>query len=138
MNAYKKAMHYLKNGESYKREGYKKIDDLIEPLCHLLSEKGYITLHSCSAHIEEEKTSIQWYVVFVATRPISQIKSIVKKINKKHNYKIIVEDARKTGKEHCGLTRRWTIQYMLWDLKTKDELIETNKNIYTEFLTLIK
>jgi hypothetical protein len=138
MNALEKANNYLKKEACYKNEDYKKIDKLIKPLCELLSEKGFLTLHSCSAHIEEEKNSVQWYALFIATKPISVIKNIVKKINKKHGYKITIQDDRKLGREICGLTRRWRLQWMLWDVKTKKELIEINKNIYEEFKKELK
>jgi hypothetical protein len=137
MNAYERAIKYFDKTDCYKREEYRKIDKLIEPLCNLLNHNGYITLHSCSAHIEEEKKSIQWYILFVATKPISTIRKIVNKINKKYNYKIIVYDDRRSGKKVGGLTRRWSIQYMLWDLNTKNELIEINENIYKEFKELL-
>lgn len=139
MNAYQRAQYYLKTSFPYTREEYKKIDELIEPLCHLLTEKGYITLHSCSAHIgEETKKSIQWYVLFVATKNIKHIQKIVKQINKKHNYQIKIRDTRKAGKEICKLTRRWVIEYFLHDVKTKEELIQINQIIYQEFVIHMK
>ena len=140
MNSYKRAMKYLKEASCYQREEYKKVDELIEPLCNFLNKNGYITLHSCSAHIEEEeeKKGIQWYIVFIATKSIFNVKKVVKQINKKYKYKVIVYDDRKVGKNICGLTRRWCIQYMIWDLQTREQLIEINENIYNEFKEKLK
>ena len=134
MNSYQKAIIYLKNGTPYQREDYRKIDELIEPLCNILNQSGFITLHSCSAHIgEKDKKSAQWYVLFVSTKSIKVKSKIVKKKNKKYNYKIKVNDERKGGKSICGLTRRWAIEYILWEVETREELVKINENIYNEF-----
>lgn len=126
-------------------EDYKVIDPLIEPLCKLMTKYDYITLHSCSGHVKVEtkmndpylkqiKQTVIWvpnglYIVFVAIKPIREIKKVVDIINKKYGYKITVTKFPYT----CGkLTRRWDLRYVLPKL-TNDILYEVHRNIYLEF-----
>jgi hypothetical protein len=135
MNAYQRALYTLNNDPCYKIEEYTVIDELIEPLCKLLTENGYITLHSCSAHVVNKfgNKDNQWNLVFVATKTIKHIKEVLKKIKKKYGYNLILEKS-----DYYGLTRRWFIEYYFAHDFDEVVLEEVNKNITDEFRNYFK
>ncbi|MDF2534067.1 MAG: hypothetical protein K0R18_224 [Bacillales bacterium] len=133
-------------------ENYSVIDTYIKPLCELLTENGFITLHSCSAHIKASTSNIRrslysgkwiiekdrfkkttiskrWYIMFVPRWPIEEIENIVKSINDKYDYKIELEQTN----DFEDLTNRWVIdEFMEFNFNDK-QLQERHKNIYIEF-----
>lgn len=155
MIAKEKALKELsKYGEKY-RPSYSIIDPLIKPLCDLLTENEYITMHSCSSHVKIKKFKAvmilnpaischmtdkekqewmtssykQWYVLFVATVPITDIQKVVKIVNDKYNYNVTCKKAE----SHGGITRRWVIETFIDVNSNDDDIYELNKNIYLEF-----
>lgn len=152
MKAKEKAILELSRYEEKYPKGYDIIDPLIKPLCALLTENGYITMHSCSGHIKARKSKVgaiypdaadedkklwmgpsqlstQLYILFVATVPISDIRRAVDKINEKYNYNMSCQKVKKFK----NITRRWAITIWL-PINTKNaDLYEIHKNIYYEF-----
>ncbi|AEO93893.1 gp650 [Bacillus phage G] len=146
MKAKEKALKYLSGYPERYPEGYTKIDSLIEPLCKLLTEKGYVTLHSCSSHVrirsykksmftkveEDERffsPFLGWYVSFVVTHSIKDIQKAVKIINKKYGYGIRVYKRP----AFQGVTRRWMLEKFIDTSWNDDKIYELNKNVYLEF-----
>ena len=152
MNAKEKALKYLSEYDERFGPHYRAIDPLIKPLCDLLTKNGYITMHSCSAHVEvvsrrtytvfidgkietidkgywSHHKQNQWYVLFVATKSISEIKKVINKINKKYDYGLRYEKCKTID----GITRRWMIETHLLHNYTNKDIYELNKNIYLEF-----
>jgi len=153
MKAKEKALKHLSEYDKHYPPGYSEIDPLIKPLCELLTENGYLTMHSCSTHtkVQSFKTSmmlapgqelpkdfendwihhkyLQWYILFIATLPITDIRKVVQIINKKYNYGLYYYKA----KSHRGITRRWMLEKRI-DPSYKDkDIYELNKNVYLEF-----
>ena len=67
---------------------YSRIDENIEPLCNLLGEMGYLTLHSCEGHINVTRSPGSkhfvphnvWYVVFTTTNALGGLCPIVEEL----------------------------------------------------------
>lgn len=147
MDLKEKALKHLSKYDKMYPPGYLIIDPLIKPLCRLLSENGYITLHSCSSHVRVKSRickqlpdeyeyfpkfyrSNQWYVVFAAIESIEHIKNVVKIINKKYNYNLI---CIKAPTLNDGITNRWLIETHLDFNYNNKDIYELNKNVYLEF-----
>lgn len=134
-------------------EKYSEIDPLIEPLCNLLTQHDYITMHSCSTHIKVRSFRLKdlaspdvkledpnkrihhaydyWYVLFVTELPTLEIKEVVDEINKKYNYNM---EFYRTN-DYEGITHRYVIRIEKPKVKKykNEDIYELNKNIYLEF-----
>lgn len=140
-NAEKIAIDYL----STYNEDYAtlKIDPMMVPFKELLTENGYITLHSCSAHVKTEsyrrsvfgekiKGSVykkdRWYIMFVAVDDISRIVNVVDNLYEKYEY-----DVQLTKIDHPTVIEAWLIEYDIEENYNYQKLYEINRNIYMEF-----
>ena len=117
-------------------------------------------MHSCSTHVKSKgyklenvinlttptnlteeqlkewcfRNFTQWYILFVATVPISDIRKVIQIINKKYNYNLYYYKV----KSYQGITRRWMIEtHIPTSYKNKD-IYEFNRNVYLEFKNYFK
>lgn len=142
LNAYKIAKNYL---NTYKEEyATSRMDPMMVPFKELLTENGYITLHSCSAHVkvksfntgifgEKLQRSIirkknRWYIMFVAVNDIGRIENVVNNVFEKYGY-----DMQLSKRDHPFAIEAWVVDYDIEENFNYERLYEINKNIYMEF-----
>lgn len=154
MEPWEKALDELSRYESDYPKGYTIIDAYIKPLCDLLTENGFITMHSCSAHVKTTTSNIRrslvdgeyviekgkfkglgsrskgrWYVLFVPRWSVEEIQKLITEINYKYGYKTTFKQVNDID----GITNRWVIEEDI-EFSFNDRLLfERHKNIYLEF-----
>lgn len=142
LNAEKIAVNYL---DTYEEEyATSKMDPMMVPFKELLTENGYITLHSCSAHVKVRSHNKglfgeklrrpfihkkdRWYIMFVAVNDISRIENVVDRVYEKYGY-----DLQLSKRDHPYVIEAWVIEYDIEKNYNYEQLYEINKNIYMEF-----
>ncbi len=128
MNAKERVNRYVKKMNCYKQSEYTKIDPWIKPLIRWMNERGYVTLHSCSAHEDEgEIMRHHWYVMFVATVPIAPLRRLVNQCNRECGFQLQL--SKRKSEE---LTRCWIIETFMKE-RTASYIEFANCMIYNTF-----
>lgn len=136
--AAEKALEELSRYDELYPSHYRVIDPLIKPSCELLTELGYITMHSCSGHTKISLNKgyhvyskfpqyyVQVYILFVASKPVTQLEQAISFVNEKYSTGFYV---RKTN-DWNDITMRYVIETFLSKESKDSDFYDVNKSLY--------
>lgn len=132
-------MPYISNEELKKRvqtalskysKEYSVIDPLIEPLCNLLNECDYYTLHSCQGHINENaEQSNTWYVVFTTNNSMNPFHEIAEELVECFDMRVTIDYMIPMQ----GLSKRYYIGQRFPHHFTEHDIVAAHQTIFERF-----